>query len=70
MPSLTIDLYKVIPKLTYGNYDDWKTKMEMLLIQEKLWGIICERKVRPEGGSEDRPPRHRQNGMRPNGPLL
>ena len=28
--------------------------MEMLLIKEKLWSIVCGRKTRPEGGSEDK----------------
>jgi len=30
-------------------------KMEMLLIREKLWSIVCQRRVRPDGGSEDKP---------------
>jgi hypothetical protein len=30
------------------NYGSWKTKMEMVLIREKLWSIVCERRARPD----------------------
>ena len=38
-----------IRKLTAVNYDSWKIKMEMILIRERLWPIVCQRKVRPQG---------------------
>lgn len=38
-----------IPLLTSANYDTWKTRMEMLLIRERLWPIVCQRRTRPEG---------------------
>ena len=47
--------FQLVPKLDSGNYDTWKTKMEMLLIREKLWAIVCRRKLRPEGGTDDKP---------------
>jgi hypothetical protein len=30
------------------NYSSWKTKMEMVLIRERLWGIVCERRIKSE----------------------
>lgn len=34
------------------NYTVWKSKMEMVLIREKLWGIVCERRTKPESGAK------------------
>jgi hypothetical protein len=34
------------------NYAIWKSKMEMVLIREKLWGIVCERRIKPESGAK------------------
>jgi hypothetical protein len=48
-------MLSLVPKLQSGNYRTWKTKMEMLLIREKLWGIVCQRRTRPEGGTEEKP---------------
>src|SRR5437667_11725577 len=49
------NVYSLVPRLSSGNYETWKTKMEMLLIRERLWGIVCRRRVRPEGSSGDKP---------------
>jgi len=37
----------LVPKLGSNNYATWKTKMEMLLIREGLWSIVCKRRERP-----------------------
>jgi hypothetical protein len=34
-------------KLTVANYATWKTKIEMLQIQEGLWLIVSQRHLRP-----------------------
>ena len=34
------------------NYSVWKTKIEMVLIREKLWGIVCKRRTKPESGAK------------------
>ena len=34
------------------NYGSWKTRMEMVLIREKLWGIVCERRTKSESGAK------------------
>lgn len=44
-----------IPKLMPYSYDSWTTKIKMLLIREKFWSVVCQLKVRPDGGSEDKP---------------
>jgi hypothetical protein len=43
------------PVLTSQNYDLWQGKVQMLLKSEKLWSIVSGWKLRPDGGSEDRP---------------
>ena len=43
------------PALTSENYDIWQGKVQMLLKSERLWSIVNGRKLRPEGGSEDKP---------------
>lgn len=35
--------------------------MQNLLIRERLWSIVCERKKRPEGGSTDKPTKEQIN---------
>ncbi len=35
------------------NYGSWKTKMEMVLIRERLWGIVCERRVKSESSVKE-----------------
>ena len=44
-----------IRKLSAVNYNSWKIKMEMILIRERLWPVVCQRKVRPSDTSSDKP---------------
>ena len=47
--------HRLVPILDSGNYHTWKTKMEMLLIQEGLWGIVSGKRTAPAAsGSMDR----------------
>jgi hypothetical protein len=47
------ELRRVCPLLRGPeNYAVWKSKMEMVLIREKLWGIVCERRTKPESGAK------------------
>ena len=47
--------HRLVPILDSGNYHNWKTKMEMLLIQEGLWGIVSTKQTAPAAsGSMDR----------------
>jgi hypothetical protein len=48
------------PPLTSENYDVWQGKAMMLLKSERLWSIVSERRLRPEGGSDDRPTKGQQ----------
>jgi hypothetical protein len=44
-----IELRRACPLLRGPkNYIVWKSKMEMVLIKERLWGIVCERRTKPE----------------------
>ena len=43
----------LVPTLTGNNYATWKTKMEMLLIREGLWSIVCQRLLCPTPISSD-----------------
>jgi hypothetical protein len=45
--SITGNPGRLVPILDSGNYHTWKTKMEMLLIREGLWSIVCERRLTP-----------------------
>ena len=40
-------LHHLVPKLTGTNYATWATKMEMDLIRDDLWPIVCEERPRP-----------------------
>ena len=47
-----------VPKLDgAGNYEDWKTKMKMILIRERLWAVVEGRTTHPgaEPTTEDFP---------------
>jgi hypothetical protein len=35
-----------------SNYATWKSKIEMVLIRERLWSIISGRRVKPESGAK------------------
>jgi hypothetical protein len=35
-----------------SNYATWKSKIEMVLIRERLWSIISGRRVKPESGTK------------------
>lgn len=49
----TSELRRVCPLLRGPeNYAVWKSKMEMVLIREKLWSIVCERRTKPESGAK------------------
>ena len=39
---------RLVPLLNGTNYATWATKMEMLLIRERLWAIVAERRPRPQ----------------------
>jgi hypothetical protein len=48
------------PALTSENYDLWQGKVTMLLKTERLWSIVCGKRKRPEGGSDDKPTKAQQ----------
>ena len=48
MLASTSKLSVRIDQLTVYNYNTWKTKMKMLLIQECLWAVVSEKKMRPK----------------------
>jgi hypothetical protein len=35
-----------------SNYPTWKSKIEMVLVRERLWSIISGRRVKPESGAK------------------
>jgi hypothetical protein len=46
-------LHHLVPKLTGTNYSTWATKMEMVLIRDDLWPIVCEERLRPERPAQE-----------------
>jgi len=46
-PHASAALHHLVPKLTGTNYATCATKMEMVLIEDDLWPIICEEQLRP-----------------------
>jgi hypothetical protein len=61
-PSSSSSTYnQLVPKLNGTNYATWKTKMEMLLIRERLWSIVCQRQLRPTPAASSSSSRTRNN---------
>ena len=54
MSASTSKLSVRIDQLTAYNYDTWKTKMEMLLIWERLWAVVSEKKTRPKAKGKEK----------------
>ena len=47
------ELRRVCPLLRGpSNYTVWKSKMEMVLVRERLWSIVCERRTKPESSAK------------------
>ena len=54
---MSTSLIQSIEKLRNGNYNNWKVRVEMALIKEKVWGVVNGSTQKPKvTGSEDKIP--------------
>jgi len=50
---MSSSLHHLVPKITGPNYPAWGTKIEMVLIKDYLWPIVCEERLRPERPAQE-----------------
>jgi len=51
--SMSSSLHHLVPKLTGTNHSTWATQMEMVLIKDDLWQILCLERLLPERPAQE-----------------